>query len=1048
MEPADPSFSLLTFWRRWPAAVRPLLLLAALTFTVALLASVAAFVTGDDAVRPWTTPSELTAVNVPIDTVRVGTMALPVLAPAQLVSQLLAPAPPGVALGAASWMLALLAIVIIGYLAVLPGLGWRTFLVAAGGLTFFLSTFSFDLLGLFSLPGVAPNSLLAQAATGLAVLLLVGPAWALHAFYPQVGPTRRLLLFGGLVLGIGALVFWRSPLPAGPTALHLVSYAMAGALGACVLVISWVSYENVRALLWFTGQADMPARRRGLAAFALATGFYLLNLLLLFLDAFGFVEFGGAFLNAFFVLLSSIISGLFGLRLREVEYGRAVPYLLMLPLYLLLSALTLGTLAYAFATANGSLVEAFTDGVVATHLVAGFVFFVYVIFNFASLIQRRLRVYRVVFEPKRLPLIMMYAIMAVGLVSILLRQQFFLNRQLQGGYYNGLGDLYRACGEGALADVTYARADRYVPFDEKANTSRAALARERLELRTEQNLLRRALRRTPSEKTYADLAATYAPSETSFFEHSQVLHDARRTFPKSPVPPLLLGALYGRTTLADSVNHYFSRAARQATRPVRGPLFVNELAWLVRQRDDAAARQLARQTSPADPVGAQANAALVGLLTGPRLPALPFLGAVPDSLTAETFAWLTQRGLRQLRAADTTAVPVLTALASRPANALWAPALLELRALTWRASQPARARAALLERAEGGEGEIAGRRFRTLGQWALADNQPVAAAEFFARAANQGDQPAYLYRVVALALAGETDSARAAIPLIFASGDRTLTAPARRLLVVLSAPVAAMIDDSLKTDYVVLHATARRGLRGPAPVLDSLAATIRRPALRALAAAALADRALAVGDAGRAWRLTGLAPAEPTLRWLRAEAALRVGKTAETARLLALPLPGASPAAGPAPAPAIRAAASVGLVDARAVAWHQYLTGALAASRGQTRAATAAFAPLAARAPWLERGLLAAGAFFTEYPPRAEPLTAYNTLLAGVRYHERAPALWEAYALSAIRAGLVEFADAAREHLRALLPPAEFATFDARYATALTDARQATAGFE
>ena len=1027
--------------------MRPLLALAAIAFVGALLASVSAYVAGDDTVRPWAPVSELTPVEVPIDTVHVGTLAMPVTAPAQLVQQVLAPAAPGIATGAAGWWLALVLVVLVGYLTVLPGLGWRTFLVAAGALTFFLSTFSLDLLDLLKLPGVGAGDMLAQAATAALVVVLVGPAWVLHAFFPHIGPTQRLVLFAGLVGGVAALVAWRSPLPATHTVFHAASYGLAGALGVAALVILWVSYENVRALLWLTGQADVAARRRGLGAFSLATGLYLLNLLLLFLDAFGIYKFGGAFLNAFFVLLSSIISGLFGLRIREGEYGRAVSYLLMLPLYLLLTALTLGTLAYAFATANSSIVEAFTDGIVMSHLVAGAMFFVYVLYNFAPLIQRRMRAYRVVFEPKRLPLLMLYAVTAVGLVSIQLRQQFFLSRQLKAGYNDGLGDLYRLRGAADLADVTYATADLYVPFDEKANTSRAALAAGRYELRNEQKYLRLALRRTPSEKTYAALAATYAPIETGFFDQLAVLQQARRAFPGSPVPPLLLSGLYARTTLADSVRHYAHLTAERATRPVRGPLFVNELAWLVRRRDDEAARALARQIGFNDPPAAQANAALVGLLTGPRLPALPFGGAVPDSLGAEQFAWLSQRALRQARAADTAAVPVLTALANRPANAGWAPALLELRALTWRAAQPARARAALLERAEAAEGEVAARRYRTLGQWALQDGQALAAADFFARAANRADQSAYLYRVAALAQAGLLDSARAAVPQIFASGNPALTQPARRLLLVLSAPLAAMTTDSLRADYVLLHSAERRGPAGPDRRLDSLVAVIQAPRLRALAAAALADRALALGDAGRAWRLTSLAPTAPEVRWLRAEAALRTGRLPETARLLALPLPGATAAAGPAAAPATRAAAS-GFVDARAVAWHTYLTGALAAARGQTRAATAAFAPLAARAPWLERGLLAAADFFTKHPPRAEPLAAYNTLLAGIRYDERSAPLWEAYALAALRAGLAEDAAAARDHTLALLPAPEQAAFEGRYAAVQMEMRRAAAGFE
>ena len=73
---------------------------------------------------------------------------------------------------------------------------------------------------------------------------------------------------------------------------------------------------------------------------------------------------------------------------------------------------------------------------------------------------------------------------------------------------------------------------------------------------------------------------------------------------------------------------------------------------------------------------------------------------------------------------------------------------------------------------------------------------------------------------------------------------------------------------------------------------------------------------------------------------------------------------------------------------------------------------------------------------------------AYNSLLTALRYNERAPALWEAYALTAIRSGLIEFSADAREKLRALLPAAEFATFDARYAAALADARRNSGGFE
>jgi cellulose synthase operon protein C len=1021
LETADSSFSILTFWRRWPAAIRPLLAVAAFTFLTALGLSVAAYLRADDIVRPWQPLTDLQPLEVAVDSVRVGTLAMPVLEPGFIATQLLAPAAPIVNLSAAAWLLALLTTALIGYLTILPGLGWRSFLVGAGAATFFLSTLNLDLLGLF--PPLAPaGSWLNQGALLVSVLVLISPAWTLHAFFPSVGPTRRLVLFGALVLGLGALVFWRSPLDVPRTAMHLASYGMAGALGAVVALVLWVSYENVRAILWLTGQADSPARRRGIGAFALATGLYLLNLLLLFLDAFGFVTLGGAFLDAFFVLLSSIISGLFGLRLRETEYGRAISYLLMLPLYLLLAALTLGTLGYGFATANGPLLEAFTDGIVLTHLVGGAAFFIYLMYNFTPLIQKRMRTYRVVFEPKRLPLLMLYAVMGIGILSVLMRQQFFLNRLFMAAYYDGLGDLYRTSNADELAAATYQRADAYVPFDEKANTSRAALAHAHDELQLEQNLLRRALRRTPSEKTYAALSASYRTSETAFFEQQRILTEARRTFPESPVPALLLATLYSRTALTDSVKFYFAKAARSATFAVRGPLLTNELAWLLSQRDDTNATDLARQVSYADPLAAQANAALIALATGRRLNVAPPIGAITDSLTAESFAWVTHRALRLMQIGDTSLLPALQYLASRPVNTVWAPDLLEIRALGLRAGgRAASARSALLERAEGGEGEVAGRRYRILGLWALADQQPAQAVEWLARAANRGDQAAYLYRVVALARAGQLDSARQAIPVLFTSGDPALTRVARRLQIILTSSAAAMTNDSLRTDFVLLRAASERP-----SLLDSVTTQIRRPAERALAVVELADRALTAGEASRAYRLTGLAPQAAAVRWVRAEAALRTGRLAEAAKLLQ-------------PAPPV--------TDNRSTAWHLYLTGALAAARNDVKAATAAFAALPGRAPWLERGTLAAAEFFTHHPPRANSLAAYNALLAGVRYNPQSAALWQAYAFACIRAGLMEFAADARDQAVRLLPATDAVTFNAQFDAAVREARRAS-GFE
>ena len=393
------------------------------------------------------------------------------------------------------------------------------------------------------------------------------------------------------------------------------------------------------------------------------------------------------------------------------------------------------------------------------------------------------------------------------------------------------------------------------------------------------------------------------------------------------------------------------------------------------------------------------------------------------------------RALTQVRAArgafpDTSAAPLLVALAARPANTVYAADLLETRAYVLRAAgQAVRARAELLTRAEAAATpEVAGRRYRTLAQWALAENQPAQAADWLFTATAKGDQAAFRYRPLALARAGRLDSARGALPVLLGADDPALQAAGRYLAAVLTAPARFIPTDSARTDWLVL-----RGNNAPAETVDSVLARIQAPAVQAIAIASLADNALNQGDFRRASELLARLPADqpltaraaPTLRWLRAETALHTGHLPEAQRLLSGPAPTEPTLAG----------------------WQLYLTGALAAAKDDNKAALAAFIALPARAPWLSRGLLTAAAWLTQHPPKANPLAAYETLLAGVRYHRASVPLWQAYALECAHQGFTDFGQNALDNLQRLQSAPAFATFRAVYETSRQAARAAD-GFE
>ncbi len=1017
-EPVSSSRSPGAWLRSWPAAVRPLLLLAIAAFGSALLASVVAYVRGADATQPWQAVTTLREISVPLDTVRVGLQALPVEAPAFVLTQTVLPALPALPFTAAGLLLVLVAVVLVGYLAILPDLGWKTFLAGTGALLIFLSTLNLDLLNLL------PVSLFRQAVLVVALLALGGTAYVVRSFFPLLSLARRLALFAALVGALGTLALTRAGLPGAVTAMHLTQYALAGALAAAAAFILFVSYENIRAILWLAGQADTPARRRGPLAFLLTAGLYLTNLLLVYLNGFGFIKLSGAFLDAFFVLLCSIVSGLIGLRLREAEYGRAVPYLLMLPLYLLLAALTLGTVGFAFATDNDPIIEAFTDWVVATHLAAGFGFTIYVLANFWALLRRRLRAYRVVFDPKIAPLFIAYFLTGLGMATILYPTDLFVFRLASGGYYAGLGDRYRA-DTPELAEAYYRQSEEKVPANQKATAGRAALAHLANEGQREEAALRQALLRNPTERAYARLAALFDGPE-DFFIQQPILWQGLRRFPDSAPLNLLLGARYARTALADSVRFYYARAARNGPSGlVQQALQANELAYALTHGDVPGAVKLAASTLP-DGAAAQTNVLLARLLTAAR-PAPLNLPAqtVADSLTPDAFGLTLARALTQVRAAgsvsapDTSAAASLAAHAAQPTNTVYTSDLLEARAyVLWAGGQFARARAELLALAQTSPTPaLAGRRYRTLAQWALAENQSAQAVEWLERAAQAGDIPAFLFRPLALARARQPDSARRALGPLLAAEDPTVQFPGRYLAGVLTVPGRLLPTDSARADWAVL-----RGADVKTTTVDSVLAGMRQPGPLAVAVSALTDAALDRGDIRRATELLTRLPtappeqllmrqAAPTLRWLRAETALRSGRLPEATKLLAGPAPTAPFAAG----------------------YHHYLTALAAAARDDVNAAQGAFTALPARAPWLTRGLLAAADYFAQHPPKARPLAAYETLLVGVSYTPASVALWQAYALECARQGFSDFGTTALNRLRALQPAPAFATFQATY---------------
>lgn len=739
------------------------------------------YCTGEASTLPMRLVPQLQAVPLTLDSVAVGPVRLPVQASGFIVRLTHDVVGPFTQPVAAAVFLGLLAVVLVGWVAVVSTLTRMAFVAGMVPVIYLLLSLNTESLGLFHTTE--------RYFLYLLLGLVGGGAFGLHAFAEDLRLGWRAVSMGAVVAGLTGVLFAQSQLSATETVLQLAAYATPGGAGLVALLVLWVGMENIRALLWFNTQAERPGSRFGLGPFLAASGLYL-GVLGLYGWNNGVVPlWPGTNLDPLALLLPAVLAGGLGLRLRAPSYAQWVPYVGAAQLYPVVVAGAAGALAYAFATDNTPLLVAARSFTGLALLLLGGAFWLYVLLNFAPLIQQRLRVYRVVFEPRRLPFYTVYILGLGGILIIQLRQGFPLADQVQAGQYNHLGDLTRQQSEAQpdnlglalLAERYYAESgDVLYRFNRHAQLGRAALYRFRRQRQNEINALRRALLRGPNEPVSLRLAALHAePSD--LFEGLDILRQGLNAQPHSAALAGDLAQLFTQTSLADSAAFYLDKAERLA--PGSYASRTNQLAFLLGQNLLAEARKLASGfKSAAEEPALISNLTLLQLRdaattgpppTGPAEPA-----ASGPELDDARFARLYHSVLVDVAHHSTRLTPArlgwLARLAAHPANAAYDEQLQFLQALARHALGQEQAARHLLAPLAAGTTATAGYYQQLLGLWQLQQGQYATAADQLALAAAHGAALARPTRVYALALSGRADSARAEAGRLLASPDSTL----------------------------------------------------------------------------------------------------------------------------------------------------------------------------------------------------------------------------------------------------------------------------------
>lgn len=976
------------------------LLLAALA---ALALAVYAYLAGPDQALPWEKVADLQQVNFPTNRFDLLLQSLEIRVKGFLVTERFEVGLPRISSLPAMLLLVFVSISAVFYLTVVSTFRQLPFFAALLLWMLFLASFNFDLLGIF--PGSRQYILMAMlVATG-------GTAFAFQAFFPQVSIRLRLLVFGSILLALGLFVFRASPLPPGQTALQLSNYGSLGCMAAAAVFILWVAYENIHGLLWFNTQAQQPQRRFSRWQFILISSLYLVNLTLLFLKNTWIFVTDIILLNEFLILACSALVGFWGTRQRERLYGRFISFEPGAAfLYLSFAIITALSIGYAFVTANDPMIRAVSDLIVFSHLTFGAAFLLYLLINFGALLRQKLRVFKVVYDPKVLPFFTVVLAGLVGFMALLLQTNLMLPRKAMAGYHNYLGDFYKKTDNLLLAEKFYTEANVYNNNNLKSIFSLAAIYNEKLFYQSEIKALKKGIGNYANDKIFVRLANKY-PDRQQLFEQLFVLQQGVKRFPNSAALLNNLALLYGSTAMLDSATYYFDRAQRYSKQPE--VIQNNRLAFYLMSGQGTPATEMARHLGDQAYQPLQTNLLLLQGFNGQKLLDKPIELPQNPVLSPVNFALTYQAALQSQTLSDRTTLKKLNQYLKTDGNEAYQFDLSLIKAFVQQRLGQALSARTTLENLATTETSYAGYLLDIIGLQLMQQKLYKAAAMHFAQARDKGWHESGGHLLMALAL--QPDQRMEA--LLEAAQLRTAEDPdiatlARQLNFVLQArpvQVVTQPSDSLKVLY--LQVNQGQNLLTDQEFL-AITSTVNQPELKLLAEKELASFYVAGGNYPEAARVIEVMLPRLTkqdqllseVNLLQADILLRNNNLNELQQALE----------------------KMYLTEADKPKKLFYL--AQAAERRNRLAEARRYYDRAVQAlPAHEAGVLAAAAFYSNKMRNSSK--AYELLVNSITYNPYNPEVYKAYILQSIASGYSGFAESALEELARLIPPGEMEAF-------------------
>jgi Flp pilus assembly protein TadD len=964
------------FWNQWRKDYRQLGYFIGILFISSLLFLWYSYFTGIESSIQWQKFPGQKTIETVAHTFQVGTFEFSIPIESYLTSEYFngsTLAPNVTSFHIFILMFALASVVL---LAVITTLERFWYFVGIGLFILLVVGLRLNVLQLFGISG--------QGVTITALVIYVLVSYYFTAFNSSADFKLRFSVFSGLTAILGLVIYFFSTVEY--PFFHLAVTAYVPAIILTIVFIVMVAHEVLASFIYLTSQGTTSSK--SLQHFGIISLIYMTNLIVAYMHEAGFIQWNFLYINLYLLLTISGILGIWGFRHRETLYRNITQFNPFGAYFMVsLGAIAFSTIGMLLGATNDAALKLIRDFIIFSHIAFGGVFLVYILSNFVNMLDDSLNVYKVLYNPNRMPYGAYRFAGFIGMLGFIFYsgwQDYAFHGT--AGFYNNLGDLYQTIDKRGFAEAYYQQGRTYSFQNHHSNYVLGYLEGSRNNMEQAYRHYDLANDKRPTEFSLVNEANLYL-FEARYFEAIEAFKKALKEFPDSGPIKNNLGYAYSKVHMVDSASLMLQQAGNQAISKETAEM--NFLAVIGHEYIPVKADSLFELLSSAS-AGVIGNALAVATNQNQNFNAdvKPLSNKQLDLHTATV---LNNYIVNKLKSIDSAFLTQALRIASDSINADYSEAVkVSLAHAFYHDNQVGKALEILAELAYLSQSRQ-GKYNYIMGLWALEQDNPELAVQCFDYAVDFNYKEAQTYSAIALAETHQIPLALISLDTLFKSKNENEIEIARQLKEALTISFADVLKKTDDEKYQYFR--FRLGVRDTVN-FQKLTATLSNPNLKAKVILEMAERLFNSGNTASAIRLFGQldglqftdALLNERIQYFELELLASRGQL----RLLASKI-------------------NDGIEFNRSRSLEKMLyTAMLNEASGDTLAAEKNYRVLAKANPFYEEGIIAAARYYKKHS--TDPLKAYTIITDALHVNLNSIRLLNVYIAEAVRMGYDEYA--------------------------------------